>query len=95
MRQIIWSNTADADFDAAYDFALTIGADHADRLLNLLEDAQRFLITHPQAGLAIRGSGFRKWLLRPLPYALLYEVSAETILIVRLIHLRTDWQSIF
>ena len=94
MRQIIWSNKADADFDAAYDFALSLGSDHADRLLDLLYDAQRLLVTHPQAGATIRGYGFRKWLLRPLPYALLYEANIDSISIIRMIHLRSDWQSV-
>jgi toxin ParE1/3/4 len=94
VRQIIWSDRANTDFDAAFDFAQTIGGDHAERLLGLLEDAQRLLVAHPQAGGAIRGRRFRKWLLRPLPYALLYETRTDSILIIRLIHLHTDWQSV-
>lgn len=39
-------------------------------------------------------SGFRKWLLRPLPYGLLYEVQADSIRIIRQIYLRADWLSL-
>lgn len=91
MKRIIWSKHADADFDDAFGHALELGADPSERLLDLLDDAQLLLAKHPLAGTAISDRGFRKWSLRPLPYALLYEVTPEAILILRFIHLRTNW----
>jgi toxin ParE1/3/4 len=93
VRRVIWSKKADADFDEAYFHATALGHEHAARLLDLLDVAQSMLARHPLAGVTISRRGYRKWLLRPLPYGLLYEVRADAVLIVRLIHLRSDWQA--
>lgn len=94
MKRVIWSKQADADFDDAYNYALELGGDHSDRLLGLLDDAHLLLAKHPLAGTEISDRGFRKWSLRPLPYALVYEATSEAIVILRLTHLRTNWQAL-
>lgn len=91
MKQVIWSRKADADFDEAYGHALALGPGHAGHLLDLLDEAQKVLQLYPSAGQLISDRGLRKWILRPLPYGLIYEASVDAIMIIRLVHLRTNW----
>jgi toxin ParE1/3/4 len=94
VKRFVWSQTADADFDAAFETAVALGGDQAARLLDLIEEAEQLIGTHPQAGGQLEHSQYRKWRLRELPYALLYQVELEAIFIIRLIHLRSDWQAL-
>jgi plasmid stabilization system protein ParE len=65
VKQIIWSKQADADFDQAYRHASELGQNHADRLLDRLDEAHATLARYPPAGVMMANSGFRKWLLWP------------------------------
>lgn len=90
---VYWSQLSREDLNSAIDHQ--VGADFqiAEDLLTEADKATLFLATSPRAGPPIGAPGRRKWRLGKLPYTLIYHVDATRVLILRVAHLRSDWQS--
>ncbi|SBV31430.1 conserved protein of unknown function [uncultured Sphingopyxis sp.] len=94
MINVQWSQAATEDLLKNADSLFLVDFDIADALLTEARRASDFLALTPHAGSLVDATGLRKWRLGQLPFALLYDVSAERLLVLRVIHLRSDWQSL-
>ena len=94
MTPVRWSRLSREDLDMAVDRRIDADFAAADGLLEEAAKATILLATSPRAGTPIGAQGRRKWRLGKLPYALLYRVDAKHVLILRVAHLRSDWQSL-
>jgi toxin ParE1/3/4 len=91
---IRWSKLGADDRDCAFRDALATDPDYAEALVDALEHAQHFLANTPFAGSPVFDSERRKWRLGRLPYALIYRVDGNRLFVIRLVHLRSDWQAL-
>lgn len=94
MINVQWSQAATEDLLKNADSLFLVDFEIADALLVEARAASDFLALTPYAGSPVDATGLRKWRLGHLPSALLYDVSAERLLVLRLIHLRSDWQTL-
>ncbi|PKQ00268.1 MAG: hypothetical protein CVT74_04705 [Alphaproteobacteria bacterium HGW-Alphaproteobacteria-13] len=65
-----------------------------DMLLHGAMTATRQLLAHPRIGPAIGGTRIRKWPIAQSPCLFLYMVRDDEILLLRVVHNRSDWQSL-
>jgi len=89
-----WSQAATEDLLNNADGLYLVDFDLADALLSEAERASDFLALAPRAGSLVDAQGLRKWRLGQLPFALLYDVNTERLLVLRVFHLRSDWQTL-
>ncbi|MBL8649668.1 MAG: type II toxin-antitoxin system RelE/ParE family toxin [Sphingopyxis sp.] len=94
MTKVQWSQAANEDLLNNADSLSLVDFDLAFELLTAADSANDFLALTPRAGSLVDATGLRKWRLGQLPFALLYNVNAERLLVLRVIHLRSDWQSL-
>lgn len=94
MTPVHWSRLSREDLDIAVNCQVDADFETADGLLEEAAKATILLATSPRAGTPVGAQGRRKWRLGKLPYALLYHVDAKRVLILRVAHLRSDWQSL-
>jgi toxin ParE1/3/4 len=92
--KVQWSQAANEDLLNNADNLFLADFDLAVELLTAADRAGDFLSLTPHAGSLVDAQGLRKWRLGHLPFALLYNVNAERLLIFRVIHLRSDWQTL-
>ncbi len=90
--RVIWHRTAEEDLTEAY---LYIGADSpasAERLLDAVDRAVRFLLENPDAGRkrdfrSPRAQGLRSWVVKGFQaYLIFYRFTGEDLEVVRFIH---------
>jgi plasmid stabilization system protein ParE len=89
-----WSRLAREDLNNTVDRKVDADFETAQALLEEAAKATIFLATSPRAGAPLGAQGGRKWRLGKPPYALLYQVDAKRVLILRVAHLRSDWQTL-
>lgn len=94
MINVQWSQAATDDLLNNADGLYLVDFELANELLTEADRANDFLALTPRAGSLVDAHGLRKWRLGQLPFALLYNVNAERLLVLRLIHLRSDWQTL-
>ena len=93
MTPVQWSRLSREDLNNAVDRQVDANFDIAVTLLEEASKAIIFLATSPRAGTPVSAQGRRKWRLGKLPYALIYHVT-KRVLILRVAHLRSDWQTL-
>ncbi|MDK2759918.1 MAG: type II toxin-antitoxin system RelE/ParE family toxin [Sphingopyxis sp.] len=94
MPRIIWSKTAVADLALLNDWLARHrqpqeAADSIRAIRSQVVNLDQF----PAVGSPIH-AGTRKLLIKGHPFVLLYEVNGHQLLILRLVHNRSDWQSL-
>ena len=94
MINVQWSQAATVDLLNNADGLYLVDFDLADALLSEAERASDFLALAPRAGSLVDAKGLRKWRLGQLPFALLHDVNTERLLVLRVVHLRNDWQTL-
>lgn len=94
MINVQWSQAATVDLLNNADGLYLVDFDLADALLSEAERASDFLALAPRGGSLVDAKGLRKWRLGQLPFALLYDVNTERLLVLRVVHLRSDWQTL-
>lgn len=94
MTPVRWSRLSREDLNDAVDHLVDADFRTADGLLEEAANATSFLATSPRAGAPLGAQGRRKWRLGKLPYVLLYHVDTKRVLILRIAHLRSDWQTL-
>jgi plasmid stabilization system protein ParE len=92
--KVQWSQAANEDLQNNAESLFLLDFDLADELLAAADRANDFLALTPHGGSLVDAKGLRKWRLGQLPFALLYDVNAQRLLVLRVIHLRSDWQSL-
>lgn len=94
MINVQWSQAATVDLLNNADGLYLVDFDLADALLSEAERASDLLALAPRAGSLVDAKGLRKWRLGQLPFALLYDVNTERLLVLRVVNLRSDWQTL-
>lgn len=89
-----WTDNAHKDLFQIADFLDGETAGSSSRMLSNALVAANMLIDHPQIGPAIAGSQIRKWPVPDSPLRLLYLVGEDHLSIIRVVHNRSDWQSL-
>ncbi|WP_137870181.1 type II toxin-antitoxin system RelE/ParE family toxin [Sphingopyxis sp. 2PD] len=94
MTRIIWSEKAVADLVALNDWLTEYRQPReAAESIRAIRDQVANLDRFPAVGSPIY-AGMRKLLIKGQPFVLLYEVADSRLLILRLVHNRSDWQSL-
>lgn len=94
MTRIIWSEKAVADLVALNDWLTEYRQPReAAESIRAIRDQVANLDRFPAVGSPIY-AGTRKLLIKGQPFVLLYEVADSRLLILRLVHNRSDWQSL-
>jgi toxin ParE1/3/4 len=94
MPRIIWSASAVADLVALNDW-LTQYCDptEAAEAIRAIQSQVAKLEQFPAVGSPLP-AGLRKLLIKDQPFILLYDVSASRLQILRVVHNRSDWQTL-
>ncbi len=94
MTRIIWSEKAVADLVALNDWLTEYRQPReAAESIRAIRDQVANLDRLPAVGSPIY-AGTRKLLIKGQPFVLLYEVADSRLMILRLVHNRSDWQSL-
>jgi plasmid stabilization system protein ParE len=91
---IVWAPTARADLARIDDYYAQRDLDFANRTARNAVAASRFLLANPFAGPKVEGTAYRKWHVAESPFLLIYRLERGAIHIVRVRHVREDWQSL-
>jgi len=98
MAWLRWSGPARSDLACIEDFYATRDPDRdpefAVRAIDAALDAAEFLLDRPRAGPTFTDGALRKWRVPATPLLLVYRVEPDGILIARVQHNRSDWQSL-
>ena len=92
---VSWSDQARADLGDFIDHYALRDFAFAESISTKAVAATRLLALHPHAGQQIRDQALRKWPVAKTPLLLIYEVDGRSVQIVRLVHNRSDWQTLF
>lgn len=94
MTPVRWSRLSREDLNDAVDHLVDADFETADGLLEEAAKATSFLATSPRSGAPLAAQSRRKWRLGKLPYVLIYHVDTKRVLILRVAHLSSDWQTL-
>jgi len=90
-----WTATAQADLEAIIDYFLAENPTIAGDIVERIDQAVRPLVDHPGIGRPGRVTGSRELVVSGLPYILPYQVSPDTIIILRVLHSAQRWPTKF
>lgn len=94
MPRIRWSGPARSDLARIEDFYTTLDPEFAVGAIDAALEAAEFLLDRPRAGPALTDGALRKWRVPATPLLLIYQVEPDGILIARVQHNRSDWQTL-
>ena len=94
MARIRWSGPAGSDLARIEEYYAGIDPEFAIHAIDTALDAAEFLLERPRAGSALNGGSLRKWRVANTPLILIYQIEDQGILIARVQHNRSDWQSV-
>ncbi|WP_437595993.1 type II toxin-antitoxin system RelE/ParE family toxin [Sorangium sp. So ce590] len=95
MRRFRFHPRALQEFEEAVDHYLELSPEAASRFVDAFEAAVGFARRNPDAAARIEDD-VRRWNLRKFPYALIYRLSSEHIVIIAVMHARREpgyWKS--
>ena len=90
MRRIIWSPRSRGDLIGIAEYYDQFDPALAEQIIDRVETAPAPLLDFPELG-SPTTSGARKWLVPKTPYLLLYDVNGDTIEVVAVQHVRSNW----
>ena len=94
MARLRWSGPARSDLVRIEDFYAALDPEFAVRATDAALHAAEFLLERPRAGSTFTDGTLRKWRVPATPLLLIYQIEPEGILIARVQHNRSDWQSL-
>ena len=94
MARIRWSGPAGSDLARIEEYYAGIDPEFAIHAIDAALDAAEFLLERPRAGSALNDGSLRKWRVANTPLILIYQIEDQGILIARVQHNRSDWQSL-
>jgi plasmid stabilization system protein ParE len=95
MARLRWAGPARSDLARIEDFYATLDPEFAIRAIDSALEAAEFLLDRPRAGPTFTDGALRKWRVPATPLLLIiYQIEPDGILIVRVQHNRSDWQSL-
>ncbi len=94
MGRLRWSGPARSDLAHIEDFYATLDPEFAVRAVDAALEAAEFLLDRPRAGPTFTDGALRKWRVPATPLLPIYQIEPDGILIARVQHNRSDWQSL-
>lgn len=91
MSDLIWSERAAMDVEAALEHETAYGRHAARRFYDKIVSTARALTMNPEAGRTDRMPGTREFAVRGSPYLIIYRLSGPRIEILRLLHASRRW----
>jgi toxin ParE1/3/4 len=88
---IRWSPEAAADFAGIVDYIQQQNPSAADRVCHSMYDSVNSLESFPNRGRPGRIDGTRELVLAPLPFIVVYRVTADAVEIARVLHGSQRW----
>ncbi len=88
--RVVWTRQAEQDRAEVWDYIAADNPDAAVEMDELFSDAASRLSRHPMLGRPGRISGTRE-LIPHASYRLVYEIEAETVWILTLVHTARQW----
>lgn len=92
--RLVWTGPARDDLYHIADEREAFEPGSALKLLRRVYDTPRILLDQPRLGSTTRKPSVRKWPVRGTPFILLYVVRRDCIEVRRVVHNRSDWQSL-
>jgi len=86
-----WSDEAVADLEQIADYLLEHTPGRAEELIRSVYSAPDKLLVFPRRGRPGRKAGTLELVLSPLPYLIVYEVRADAVFVVRILHGEQQW----
>ena len=94
MARLRWSAPARSDLARIEDFYASLDPGFAVHAIDAALEAAEFLLDRPRAGPTFTDGALRKWRVPETPLLLIYRIEPDGILVVRVQHNRSDWQSL-
>jgi len=79
--KVRYTERAASQLAAILDYIEARSPQGAERVLDRIEDALTMIAAHPQSGRATNRLGFRRVVVRPYPYTILYQPTEREIVI--------------
>jgi toxin ParE1/3/4 len=89
--ELRWTEEAANDLEHIADYLFEKAPGRAGELVREIYDAPSALLTFPHRGRPGRREGTRELVLSPLPYIVVYQITADVIHIVRILHGAQKW----
>lgn len=89
-----WAETTEDDLNRIIAHYAEIAPSIAADLVERIAAAPKPLIDFPFIGPETEIDGLRKWRVTKTPFLLLYLVESDSVIIVRVVDARTNWQAI-
>ena len=89
--QVRWTSAATEDLENVANYLFENAPEHAARLTRELYKSASLLKKFPNRGRAGKKSGTRELVVRSLPYVIVYQVAADVVYIVRILHGAQRW----
>ncbi len=89
--RIMWTPAAAGDLEEIADFLYEQTPETAIRLVQAIYSAPSVLKKFPKRGRPGRKEGTRELVIPSLPYLIIYEVTGETVQILRILHGARRW----
>lgn len=92
MNRLFWTPDALNDLGRLDDYYRSIDSDLAQKIVQAMFTAGRFLAENPRAGPFVADAPVRKWRVQRFPVFLLYRERNNTVEILRVRHVRENWR---
>lgn len=92
--RVIWSEESRFDLASIEDRLALTDPDIAEQVSGAAIQAGRFLSEHPRAGPNFSNVFLRKWRVPGTPYLIIYHIRRDAVHVLRIMHDRSDWQSL-
>ncbi len=89
--QLRWTEEAARDLEHIANYLFERAPGRAADLVRKTYDAPSVLLTFPHQGRPGRKRGTREFVLSPLPYIVVYQISGDIIHIIRVLHGAQKW----
>lgn len=89
--RIRWTPAAADDLEGIANYLFEKTPENAARLIREIYSAPSSLVRFPDSGRVGKKAGTRERVVSGLPYIIVYQVKAETLDILRILHSSQDW----
>ena len=89
--QVRWTSAAADDLENIANYLFEKTPENAARLIREIYDASSTLKNFPNRGREGKKKGTRELPMHSLPYVIVYQVSGDSVHIVRILHSAQDW----
>ena len=89
--RIRWTPSATEDLRQITNYLFEKTPENAAKMIREIYSVPASLARFPNSGRAGKKSGTREWIMPSLPYVIVYQVKADALNVVRVLHGAQDW----